>query len=74
MISFTEAKNWAMPFGKFKGKTIDQIATSDSGLRYLDWLYGEMCTSTNKTPTLDALQVYLQDPTIAKELEGIHRK
>jgi hypothetical protein len=30
-----------VPFGKYKGKTLEQIATTDSdGPRYLDWLVG----------------------------------
>ena len=31
------AGDYVMPFGMYKGKTLDNIASSHSGLRWLDW-------------------------------------
>jgi hypothetical protein len=69
-MPFADAKKFRLTFGKHKLKTIDQIAESDAGLKYLDWLRGslnERCLDW-QTYTLDALDAYLSDPTIAREL------
>lgn len=30
-----------MPFGKYRGELLSDIAATDHGLKYLDWLFGE---------------------------------
>jgi len=66
-MTFEEAKTFTMPFGKHKGKTLDEIAESDRGLRYLDWAVGEFDAGSVR----GAIEVYLDDPSIRKELEEI---
>jgi len=44
-MTYDEAKDMAMPFGKYKGKTLAEIAEAD--VMYLDWLndgklYGQL--------------------------------
>ena len=74
-MEFSEAKITLMPFGKYKGKTIDQIAETDSGLRYLDWLRGEMAKDPKKNKgriiLYEAMCTYLGDPAIGRELENL---
>jgi hypothetical protein len=76
-ISFAEASSTRMTFGKHSGKTIDSIAVDDDGLRYLDWLRGEMANESqtgHKAHIFDALQAYLSDPSIAKEVENLPKQ
>ena len=65
-MEFKEAAETKMPFGKYKGKTLDKISETDSGLKYLDWAvsiaYGEL---------KEALTVFLSDKIIKKELEKL---
>jgi len=72
-MTFAEAKEVIITFGMHKGKTIDQIATEDEGLKYLDWLYGHktIYSGTNIAKIKEALEIYLADPSIQKELEDI---
>ncbi len=65
-MTFKEAKNFAFPFGKYKGQTLDKIASTDRGLAYLDWARG----LDNLYPdTKAALEAYCSDPAIARELQ-----
>ena len=64
-MTFAEAKNFIMPWGQHAGRTLDQIAVSDLG--YLDWLRGER--EGERQPIDKALDAYLDDPSIQKELE-----
>lgn len=74
---FSEAKNFELRFGKYKtrlptDRTLDAIAKTDEGLIYLDWLCGSLeggCQEWQK-PALKALQAYLGDGSIQKELAG----
>ena len=66
--AFEKAKEVVVPFGKYKGQTIDKIATEDRGLRWLDWLHGQEI----KSPRLrEALDVYLSDTAIQAELRAV---
>ena len=65
-MTFEEARKFVLPFGKHKGKTLDAVASTDSGLRYLDWLYGQEWI---RREMADALAAFLSEPSIAKELE-----
>jgi hypothetical protein len=69
-MTFKEAKNTIMPFSEWQGKTIDQTATSDRGLLFLDRLQGsgKLCGRLKI-----AVDVYLSDATIARELANIVR-
>lgn len=69
-MTFKDAANFVMPFGKYKGKTLDAIATDDEGLRYLDWLRGAREEDREPHTAIDyALDAYLSDPSICRELE-----
>lgn len=71
MMSFTEAKNFVLLFGKHSGKRLDEVAETDEGLCYLDWLNDRKTIHSKQLK--EALRVYLSDPTIAKELKAITR-
>lgn len=70
-MDFKDASEFVIPFGKYKGKTIDSIAESDDGLKYLDWLYGERSISNPHCETTLALATYLADPTVATDLANL---
>lgn len=65
-MDFKTAKSVTMPFGKFKGLTLDKIAETDAGLKYLDWLAGQNWLKENLSVPLG---VYLKDPAIAESLD-----
>ncbi len=64
---YERAKNFVMPFGEFKGMTLDQIAGTDRGLRYLDWLIGwdKLWDSTKKT-----IERFLADSIVKADLDA----
>lgn len=70
-MTFSEAKFSVMPFGQHRGKTLDQIGSTDKGLLYLDWLRGQ---GVRSEPLATALSTYLDDATIAKDLAGLVRQ
>lgn len=67
-MKFKEASEFKMPFGKFKGMSLDNISKDDEGLKYLDYLLGE--NWVNGKAKL-AIEIYLSNPTIAKELKDL---
>ncbi len=69
-MTFKDASQYVVFFGIHKGETLDQIASTDKGLRYLDWLIGSSIASGNKN-LRQALEIYLGDPAIQKELEAL---
>lgn len=73
--TFKQAAEFVMPFGKHQGRTLDQIAERDNGLLYLDWLRGEMDGDPphfgSGRAAHVALTVYLDDPTIVRELRDL---
>ena len=69
-MTFDEAKDFRMPFGAYKGKALDEIATTDEGLRYLDYLLGETDARVERRWVV-ALEAYLMDASIQKELEAL---
>jgi hypothetical protein len=70
-MTYKEAAAFVMPFGKNKGRTLDAIATEDAGLTYLDWLRGERAAEDKNYDIDKALQAYLNDPSIKKELAAL---
>lgn len=68
-FTFQQAAQFKIPFGPFEGKTLDQIAESENGLRYLDNLNGKM--GGDFGDVAKALTAYLSDPTIAKDLKDL---
>lgn len=73
-MNLSDAGKFKVDFGKHKGGTIDQIAQTDEGLRYLDWLRGsDMCKIRDgRLPELrQALDIYLGAPAIRQELDRV---
>jgi uncharacterized protein (DUF3820 family) len=59
---------YVMPLGKYGGRTLDEIAATDEGLRYLDWLIGQEWL---REPLKANLKAYLALPAIARDLDRI---
>jgi hypothetical protein len=68
MMTFDDAKATTLRFGKHAGRTLDEIASDDEGLKYLDWLVSQPWL---QKPMKEALEVYLDDPGIARDLENL---
>ncbi len=66
--SFKDAAAVRLSFGKHKGRSLDEIASTDEGLRYLDWLVEEKIYDKWLRAALD---IYMDDPAIKKELEDL---
>ena len=64
-MDFRTAASFTLYFGKYTGKTLDQIAESDEGLLYLDWLLAEGWLG--EVPKMH-VKAYLGDLAIAKDL------
>lgn len=78
-MTFAEASAYVLPWGQHKGKTIDQTAETDSGLRWLDWILGVLDTkgdlqyASDRRELREALRVYLDDETIAGDVAKLTR-
>ena len=70
-MDFKTAAATRMPFGKYQGETLDAIARSDDGLRYLDWLRGMTWVKANLA---GALAAYLEDPAIAEDVTRVVKR
>lgn len=68
-MSFQTAAKFIVPFGKGKGRTIDEVARDNDGLMWLDWLYGERAGQKSQFDT--ALKVYMEDESIQKEIRRV---
>jgi len=64
-MTFSQAQQFTMPFGKHRNLALDTIAETDEGLRYLDWMRGNVNVYGQLK---EALDVYLTDPDIRAEL------
>lgn len=67
-ITFAIASKYRMPFGKYFGQTLDDIARTDEGLLYLDYLRGERQEKKNNSEVDRMLAAYLNNPSIARDL------
>lgn len=72
-MDFNTAKNFRMPWGKYLGVKLDDIARTDEGLRYLDWVRGQMEKQHPLGDVAKAVGAYLDDPAITSELEKVVR-
>jgi hypothetical protein len=67
-MDFEEAGGFVLPLGKHKGKKLDDVAQSDEGLLYLDWLAGQEWVYGRLA---EALKAYLTNPSIARDVEKL---
>jgi hypothetical protein len=67
-MTFDEAADYILQFGKYVGWTVGEVANTDEGLKYLDWLRGQDYVYAE---TREALSAYLDDETIAMELSAL---
>ena len=67
-MDFEVAKDIMLPFGKHLGRTVDEIAGSNEGLRYLDWVSDQPWL---RGDLKDAISSYLENPGIQKELNQL---
>lgn len=70
-MKFDQAKNFVVPWGDYKGKKIDDIAGSDKGLKDLDKMLEWMESKGYTKPFRKAVEVYLSDPVIKRDLENL---
>ena len=73
-MTFHEASDFLMPFGHHVDQSLDQIAETDAGLLYLDWMRGQLDNqrlSPQRLRLKEALGTYLDDSTIKKELRAL---
>lgn len=56
-----------LAFGKYKGQTLSEVAETDRGLAYLDWLSGEDWVWKDMKRDLGT---YLESPEIVKVVKG----
>ena len=66
---FERAKNFEMPWGQYKGQTLDKIAYSDEGLRYIGEFLASDDIKDNRVRL--AAQAYINDPLIWKDFEAV---
>ena len=66
-IKLQKAQQFKIKTGVYAGKTIDEIAETDAGLRYLDNLVGFI----DDGPLKRMLEIYLGDKTIQEELNKL---
>lgn len=63
-------RDFRVPFGKYKGMTLDEISGDNEGLKYLDWLVDQDFVE-EKFPTLkEKIEAFLADPMIARDLNA----
>jgi hypothetical protein len=67
VLTFREAADHVIPFGKHKGRTIGEVGDDDEGLLYLDWMVG---VADRDRPLHGALVAYLRDPSVAPDLDA----
>lgn len=78
--AFAKAMRFVVPWGEFKDLTIDEAAVTDRGLKWLDYMRGQLDKdgalefAPERRAFRDALRTYLDDETIAGELNKIVRK
>ena len=66
-MSFTQAAACRCHFKKYKGQTLNEIASiGDEGLRYIDWMNGQ---DWIRGRLKEAVTVYCADDTIGREIE-----
>lgn len=57
--------DFRLTFGRYNGQTLDEIAQSDEGLKWLDWMVGIAYSSDLKL----ALKIYLSQPDLQRRID-----
>ena len=70
-MTFQEARDFVIPFGKYSGQTVDTAASTDQGLLYLDWLRGSRENRSVDSPFDLALATYLDDASVKRDLQEL---
>jgi hypothetical protein len=70
-MDFDQASKFIIPWGDYAGKRIGKVAEHDLGLKDLDRLLGWMEDKNHRSRFRHALEAFLSDPSIKKELEGL---
>ncbi len=65
----SDCQTFEMPFGKYKGRTLREIADTDEGLKYLDWLLGGEIDL--RPATREALEEFVALPHIEREMDRV---
>jgi hypothetical protein len=58
--------DYVMPFGRYTGSTLDEIASDHEGLLWLDWMVGQ---PDLRDPLKSILERYVKRPDVAREIE-----
>jgi len=69
-VTFDQAKNYVLKFGPphIRGKTLDEIAKTNKGLRFLDGLVDRSFLTEY---TNSYIRAYLSEPGIKRDLENL---
>lgn len=67
-MQYAAAAATKLTSGPFAGQTVDEIGSTDNGLRYLDNLRAKLHPRSALLPVLEA---YLDEPVIARDLEQL---
>lgn len=74
-MTFAEASRFVITFRQYKGKILDEIASTDEGLLWLHGLRKQRFDAIAKSSELGrALAAYLDDPSVAVVLERLVSK
>jgi hypothetical protein len=64
-------RNTILPFGKYRGHTLDRIGSDSEGLKYLDWLVGREWFKESWPEEEKAVKAFLDDPNVRRELNQL---
>lgn len=64
-----ETRDTVIPFGKHKGRTFDDLASTNGGLIYLDKQRGREWVRETHPDLAHALDAYLSEPAVSRELD-----
>lgn len=70
-MNFKQAAQFVLPYGFNKGRSIDSVASTDEGLRDLDRFLSWLEENRSGTDVHGAVNTYLSDPSIQKELQSL---
>ena len=69
-MDFSEASKARLPAGQHHGDTLDEVASTDDGLLYLDFLLARIGEWNWVTDFQEPLKAYMLDKEIQQELHN----